>query len=255
MMYKFSWNADLYDSKHRFVSKYGIDLVDLLNPTKGERILDLGCGTGDLAYEAFMREAEVTGIDASSTMIQQASEKYPEIDFHVATAETFSYNAHFDGVLSNAVLHWIKDLEKPLTNVYKSLQPGGRFVAEMGGTGNVAIISRCIEQAIKEAGYTYKKINYPWFFTSIGTITSLMEKIGFRVTTANLFERTTPLKGDRGLRDWMIMFGEPFFKDVPEKGRENVLNLFEKCAEKELYKENVWYADYVRLRIVAHKLP
>lgn len=254
-MYKFSWDAGLYDSKHRFVSKYGSELVNMLNPAKGEKILDVGCGTGDLAYEIFMREAEVTGIDASASMIEQAAAKYPDIDFRISAAETFSFNSEFDGVLSNAVLHWIQDLERPLTNIYKSLKPGGRFVAEMGGKGNVAIISTAIEHAIKQAGYTFKKINYPWYFTSIGTISSIMEKIGFRVTSATLFERPTALEGKQGLREWMVMFGTPFFKDVPEQGREKVLDLFEQEAEKDLKIDGVWYADYIRLRISAYKLP
>ena len=42
------WEADLYREKHGFVFNYGKDLISMLNPQEGERILDLGCGTGEL---------------------------------------------------------------------------------------------------------------------------------------------------------------------------------------------------------------
>lgn len=60
-----SWNADLYDIKHSFVSEYGQNLVALLAPKQGEKILDLGCGTGDLAHTLSNLGVDVGGIDSS----------------------------------------------------------------------------------------------------------------------------------------------------------------------------------------------
>lgn len=69
------WNAALYDNKHNFVSKYGEDLVNLLDPKEGEKILDAGCGTGDLAELIRQKGALVTGIDNSVEMIETAKKK------------------------------------------------------------------------------------------------------------------------------------------------------------------------------------
>lgn len=85
------WNANLYDSKHAFVFKYGEDLVKLLNPQEGERILDLGCGTGYLTNLIATSGAEVIGIDNSESMIAKAKSSYPGIDFRVMSAEDFYF--------------------------------------------------------------------------------------------------------------------------------------------------------------------
>ena len=75
------WNAELYDNKHAFVSQYGEGVLELLDVKPGERILDLGCGTGDLAKQIQEQGAEVIGIDASPDMIAKAKAKYPDLDF------------------------------------------------------------------------------------------------------------------------------------------------------------------------------
>lgn len=85
------WAPDHYDDKLGFVSAMARDLVDLLQPQRGERILDVGSGTGNLTYEIARTGADVVGIDVSSDMVRQARAKYPEIPFLEANAETFPH--------------------------------------------------------------------------------------------------------------------------------------------------------------------
>jgi ubiquinone/menaquinone biosynthesis C-methylase UbiE len=92
------WNAKLYDDKHAFVFKYGEDLVDMLAPRPGERILDLGCGTGYLSDLIARSGALVTGIDNSEAMIAKAKEAYPEGDFRVMAATAIAFDQPFDGL-------------------------------------------------------------------------------------------------------------------------------------------------------------
>lgn len=75
------WNVQLYDSQHSFVSQYGTELIDLLAPQNGERILDLGCGTGDLANQPHMLGVDVVGIDSSGNMIEQARKSILILNF------------------------------------------------------------------------------------------------------------------------------------------------------------------------------
>ena len=130
------WNAELYDNKHAFVSQYGESVLELLGVKPGERILDLGCGTGDLAKQIQEYRADVIGIDASPEMIAKAKAKYPELDFCVANAASFYFDEPFDAVFTNAVLHWIHDADGVIKSVYNALKPAGRFVGEFGGKGN-----------------------------------------------------------------------------------------------------------------------
>ncbi|MGA3177994.1 MAG: class I SAM-dependent methyltransferase [Candidatus Acidiferrum sp.] len=80
------WDAGLYDGKHSFVWKMAAGLVELLEPKAGERILDVGCGTGHLTAQIAACGAVTYGIDQSPEMIRQAREKFPELRFEVMDA-------------------------------------------------------------------------------------------------------------------------------------------------------------------------
>ncbi|HXD77260.1 MAG TPA: methyltransferase domain-containing protein, partial [Puia sp.] len=130
--YDTTWNASLYDDKHNFVFKFGEDVVRLLNPRQGERILDLGCGTGYLTHVIAQAGARVTGIDSSAAMIDRARAAYPDLDFRVMPATAIRFDNPFDAVFSNAVLHWVLDKEAAIDNIYNALRTGGRLILEMG---------------------------------------------------------------------------------------------------------------------------
>lgn len=248
------WNADLYDHNHAFVSTLGSGLLEILSPSKGERILDIGCGTGDLAHQIDQSGAEVTGIDQSNNMIQQASKKYPGIPFKQQDILNLNSQNEFDTVFSNATLHWIKAPERALQHIYTSLRSGGRFVAEFGGKDNVKTITDELIQQIQNAGIEYTDDQFPWYFPSVGEYTTLMEKIGFTVRFAQHFDRPTPLKGDQGLRHWMEMFCEGIFENQPDTVKERIMSNVEKNLEDVLYHNGAWVADYKRLRVIGAKV-
>ncbi|RFU62601.1 SAM-dependent methyltransferase [Peribacillus saganii] len=250
---KDTWNADLYDMKHSFVSKYGDSLVELLAPTQGEKILDLGCGTGDLAKKLFDYKVDVIGVDKSNNMVLQAKIKYPNIEFMVQDATNLAYTNDFDAVFSNATLHWVKKPEKALNCIYKSLKHGGRFIAEFGGKGNVQIITDEMINQINESGYEFTLEQFPWYYPSIGEYALLMEEAGFRVTFAQHYDRPTPLDGDSGLRNWIKMFGSDFFAGIDQNITEYIITKVENNLKEILYKEGTWIADYKRIRVAGLK--
>jgi trans-aconitate methyltransferase len=247
------WDAELYDSKHSFVSHFGADLLELLAPRSGECILDLGCGTGHLTYKIATSGAEVLGIDNASTMIEQARKNYPHLNFEVADGKNLHFTEQFDAVFSNAVLHWIKAPEKVVAGVWRSLKPGGRFVAEFGGKGNVKAIVSVIYNAIQAAGYPANALN-PWYFPSIGEYGTLLEKQGFQLTFAILFDRPTPLNdGEQGMQNWLEMFGNSLFQAIPVDKQMSILADIEKQLRPSLYHNGTWFADYRRIRVIAIK--
>src|SRR5215471_16439505 len=105
------WNAGLYDASHAFVWEFGRDLLTLLAPQPGERILDAGCGTGHLTAEIAKTGAQVFGIDRSASMIEQARANFPDLRFETQEISDILYQAEFDAVFSNAVLHWVRPPE------------------------------------------------------------------------------------------------------------------------------------------------
>ncbi len=246
------WNASLYDQKFAFVSAFGQDLVKLLNPQSGEAILDLGCGTGQLAEKIAASGAHVIGIDSAASMVETARKTFPTIEFIVADATDFSFPARFDAIFSNATLHWVADAERAAQNIATSLKPGGRFVAEFGGKGNVAHIITAVQEAIGET--LHIQVDSGWYFPSIGQYASLLETHGLAVETALLFDRPTPLSdGEKGLRNWIQMFATAMFREVPEAALPQILARVEQQMRPLLFQNGQWFADYRRLRIMAHK--
>ena len=174
------WDPALYDSKHSFVWKYGQELIELLASQAGERILDLGCGTGHLTSQLALAGASVTGLDVSQSMIEQARKNYTDLEFVKADAADFAFAEPFDAVFSNAALHWVKRAENVVVCLARALKPGGRFVAEFGGKGNIQAIHTALLRALDDFGLANKAGWNPWYYPSVGEYASLLERHGLR---------------------------------------------------------------------------
>ena len=251
---KVGWNADLYEGKHSFVWRHGADLIELLAPRPGERILDLGCGTGQLTARIAGAGADVVGIDNAPSMIEQARKNYPRLTFEVADARDFHFPEPFDAVFSNAALHWIKEPSSVLASIARSLKPGGRLVAELGAKGNVESIVSALRQALNGVEAFSNAGRDPWYFPTIGEYSTLLEQHGLSVTYAHHFARPTPLEGGaKGLSRWLEMFAFDFLQDLPGGKRREAVQRVEKALRPRLYRDGQWVADYRRLRVKAVK--
>jgi trans-aconitate methyltransferase len=248
------WDSRLYDESFAIITQLGAGVIDLLAPRPGERIIDLGCGTGALTAEIAAAGAEVVGIDASDAMIARARELYPQLRFDVARGEDFAVGEPVDAVFSNAALHWMSPQEAVVASVAQALAPGGRFVAEMGGTGNIATIVAAVHQALAEEGIPRERIRNPWYFPSIGEYGSLLERAGFEVRFMQLFDRPTPLDDcPNGIADWLRMFGGDLLAAVPADRRPRVEDRVNELTRPWLEREGRWVGDYRRLRFMAVK--
>ncbi len=243
------WDAGLYDSKHSFVWKHGASLVELLAPRAGERIVDLGCGTGHLTAQLAAAGAEVVGLDNSPAMIAQAQQTYPALPFELADARAFTVPEPVDAVFSNAALHWITEPERVIGRVQRALKPGGRFVAEFGGRGNVQAITVGMESAAQEV--LGSPLGNPWYFPGVADYATLLERHGLEVTFAELFDRPTPLEGEAGMRHWVAMFGGHWLGRVPPERHDDFLRRVEEELRLRLHRDGSWFADYRRLRVRA----
>jgi SAM-dependent methyltransferase len=209
--------------------------MDLLAPKPGERILDLGCGDGVLTKKLADLGCEVVAIDSSVPQIEAARKL--GLNASVIGGEDLPYREEFDAVFSNAVLHWIRRADVMLAGVYRSLKPGGRFVAECGGHG-------CI-QKIRTA-------RVPWYFPTPGDYATRLERAGFRVDSIALIPRPTPLPGD--IIGYLETFALNFFQGFSDEARSDYLQDVRMVLEPQLRDaDGCWVADYVRLRFAATK--
>ncbi|KAI2510673.1 Methyltransferase type 11 [Fragilaria crotonensis] len=250
------WNADNYQLQHSFVYKYGASLVDLLDPQPGERVLDLGCGTGELTLEIARRGAIAIGIDADATMIARAvasvadapqeQEFLTNVDFKHADARTFTLpEGPVDAIFSNAALHWVPEAERCIVRMAAALRPKGRLVVEFGGKNNIHEIASFLDR-------TCGKDKNPWYYPSIGEYATLLEKHGIEVVSAELYDRPTPLIGEDGLRNWISMFAGPYLESITD--REELFRQADAELRPKLHNGDRWVADYRRIRIVGKRL-
>ena len=175
------WDPERYARNARFVAELGMPVVELLAPQPGERILDLGCGDGALTEKLLALGCRVTGVDASNAQVEAARRR--GIDAYVMDGQRLSFTSAFDAVFSNAVLHWINHRRRVIQGVWRALVPGGRFVAEMGGYGNIAHIHRALYAALGRRGIDAATID-PWYYPTPEDYGRLLERQGFEVRTS-----------------------------------------------------------------------
>ena len=247
-----AWDAERYAEAFSFVPERGRDLVAWLDPRPGERVLDLGCGTGALTAAIAAAGAEAEGVDRDEAMLTVARREHPGIRFRRLDAREISVDRPLDAVFSNAALHWMPDQDAVIGGVAAALRPGGRFVVEMGGRRNIATIVAPLRAALAEVGVPLEQQPAPWVFPSPAEQCARLEAHGFEVRRLAYFDRATPLEGGaRGMRDWLQMFATAFLAAAPEGRADDVVAAVEQATRPQLFRDGQWVADYVRLRFLA----
>ncbi len=243
------WDARGYAENARFVADLGMPVVDLLAPRPGERILDLGCGDGALTEKLAAAGCDVVGADASAELVNAARSR--GLDVRLINGEALDFDGEFDAVFSNAALHWMLQPDAVIDGVHRALKPGGRFVGEFGGAGNVATIASALEAALDRRGLDGKAAN-PWYFPSADEYAAKLTTRGFRVRSAELIERPTPLPA--GMAGWLATFGGSFIAKVPVSEHGALLNeVLVKISPALIKPDGTWNADYFRLLYAAEK--
>ncbi len=250
------WDAERYAEAFAFVPRRGRELLVWLDPRPGERILDLGCGTGALTAAIGDAGAEVEGVDQDAAMIALARREHPGIAFRQADGQRLRVDEPLDAVFSNAALHWMPDQDAVIASVARALRPGGRFVVEMGGRRNVAAILAPLRAALEREGLPVARQPRPWVFPSPAEQAARLEAHGLELRRLSAFDRATPLEGGAdGMRDWLRMFAGAFLAAVPADRAEVLITAVETAARLQLFDGERWVADYVRLRFVAVRVP
>lgn len=251
------WSPVDYANNAAFVPALGATALAMLKAQPGELILDLGCGDGVLTAKIAEAGARVIGLDASPEMVEAARTR--GVDAFVADAQALdlSGQAHrfgqFDAAFSNAALHWMLDPDGVASGLFSVLKPGGRFVGEMGGEGNIVTLRSGIREELVERGYPVPSEDPQWY-PSVAEFVRLYDRAGFVEIAAQIISRPTPLP--TGIRGWVKTFRSGWLDvaQVPAGEKEDVAEAIERrLAPKLQLADGSWFADYVRLRFTMRK--
>lgn len=274
-MAKDHWSSNAYNSAAGFVPKLTSKVISYLDTQPNDRILDIGCGDGalttNIAQDASL--GYVLGLDASKSFISTAQEKYSaqNCNFKLLDCTKLqecpeAVDGSWDKAFSNAAMHWI--LRKPdirtqfFDNVYKALKPGGRFIFEMGGNGNVAEIQAAAIAALIHAGLSAKVAAEacPWFFPSTDWMSETLSDVGFEVEICEHEYRSTKLTpkkedGSGGVEGWVNLMCSEFVEPVGQEKRAEVLKEICDVVDPIItrHEDGSKWIGYCRLRAVARK--
>jgi SAM-dependent methyltransferase len=244
------WEAASYGRNARFVSDLGSPVLYLLDARPGQRVLDLGCGDGALTEKIAFAGCVVVGVDSSASMIEAAKRR--GLDARLGDMHELALEQSFDAVFTNAVLHWTRDINAVVKGVAAHLKPGGRFVGEFGGFGNVAAIATAVRAAVRLRGHASN--GFGWYYPTAEEFGGVLEAQEFAVERVELIPRPTPLP--TGMQGWLETFARSFVSGLEPSEQDAVLDTTVELLRPSLCDhQGNWKADYVRLRFASTLKP
>ncbi|MCF6321662.1 MAG: class I SAM-dependent methyltransferase [Rhizobiaceae bacterium] len=246
MTFRQKWDSASYQTHTGFVPVLGEGVLELLNAQSDEHILDLGCGDGALTEKILLTGATVIGVDSSESFVSSA--KLRGIDARIIDGHELNFDREFDAVFSNAALHWMLKPQLVADNVSLALKPGGRFVGEFGGFGNVAAICTAM-RAVAKLMNGDQTLTAPWYFPADNEYQQILLQAGFSNIKISSYYRPTPLP--TGMAGWLQVFRQPFFEQFGDRADEALNQVVDLLKPSLCDESGNWIADYVRLKFTA----
>ena len=246
------WNAEKYQKTCGRVTEHGVKLFNILKTLPCDKVLDIGCGTGELTKKIAAFAKETIGIDTSPNMIEKAKINYPELNLMVMNACALQWENYFDTVFSNAVFHFIKTQDALLDNIYRALKLNGVLVCEFGAFGNIAGLLDAVDYAYSKRGKSY---SLRFFYPAEGEYRFLLEKHGFFVENLSVYDLDTKLiEGEAGLRNWINQIFNVEMEWFSDSELEDVLTEIESTLRALQWDGSNWHLPNRRLQFVARKI-
>jgi trans-aconitate 2-methyltransferase len=239
------WDADAYDRLPIPMTRWGTEVVGWLDLSGDERVLDAGCGTGQVTRELLRRlpNGTVVALDGSTSMIEQARRRLGDdrLEFVVHDLLDPLPIVPVDAILSTATFHWVTDHERLFANLAGALRRDGQLAAQCGGAGNTERLAN----VLRDLGYDLEEDK---LFTGADETRSRLERAGFDRIECWLHDEPTPIpRDDLELYLRTICLGS-VLERIPSEERDDIV----RRAADRLPDGTI---DYVRLNIRARRAP
>jgi ubiquinone/menaquinone biosynthesis C-methylase UbiE len=261
------WDAKAY---HRLSSpqfSWGQTLLKRLRLRGDETVMDAGCGSGRLTAEILERlpEGRVIAVDRSQNMLAEAWQhleprcggRVSYVCADLADLEETASPEPVDVVVSAATLHWVLDHDRLFARLFDVLRPGGRLVAQCGGSGNLERLrarAAPLFEADPLAPY-FAGAPDPWVFHDDLSTAARLRASGFTDIETSLERADTPFTDAATFRDFLekVIFAVAFLR-VPEPPRSELAGgLAEALTRLAKADDPPFSLDYRRLNIAASR--
>ena len=226
----------------------GLAVLERLELSGDETVLDAGCGSGRITQTLIERLADgrVIAVDQSASMIEAARERLgADADLRCLDLLELDLDGEVDAVLSTATFHWIGDHERLFERLHAALRPGGRLVAQCGGRGNIDVLRGHAREVMEREPYAAHFADWvaPWNYAGPEETEERLRAAGF--TEARAWLAPAPREPDHPREFLATIVLGPHVQQLPEALRE----LFMDDVLAEVGEPVV--VDYVRLNIDA----
>lgn len=249
------WDAGTYHRLSGPQLAWGRTIAARLSPAEGERILDLGCGTGRLTAEladAFPR-VRFVGADLSQGMLEEARRSSTGVAYVRADATALPVAGAFDAVFSAAAFHWVPDHPRLFREIHRALKPGGRLLAQCGGGPNLQRLLDRTHGLMESGAFRrfFQGWRDPWVFAGTAETRARLEAAGFDDIDVSLQPAPTTLPDRDGFASFISCVCVRHHVDrLPSDQRAAFVNELANAAAGD---DPPFTLDYWRLNMSARK--
>jgi trans-aconitate 2-methyltransferase len=242
------WDAETYDAVSDPQFEWGVEVLERLELSGEETVLDAGCGSGRVTAELAKRlpRGQLIAVDGSEAMVAKARERLGDgVKYLVSDLSELELPEPVDVIFSTATFHWIADHDRLFAQMRANLVPGGRLVAQCGGEGNVAEHAAAILRAAAAPEFAphFEGMTGMWNFAAPEPTEERLRAAGF--AEARCWLEHKPVTPPDPLRFTMTVTMGPHLAQLPEEKRRAFAEAVLAQSEQPLT------LDYVRLNIEA----
>ena len=259
-MAKYDFDGDKYEKASEHQTEWGLNLLEELELTGKEEVLDLGCGDGKLTARIaeLVPEGKVLGIDYSEGMLETAQKRQKaNLGFEFKDIKKIDYREQFDVIFSNAALHWVKEHGKLLENCYCALKEGGIIRFNFAGEGNCSHLYSVVREVMAEEEFKedFTDFVWPWYMPSIKEYERVVKKRGFSRVKVWGENRDRYFEDREQMVDWIEQpCIVPFQEHLPQKKRKLfrdrvVTEMIARCEQE----DGRCFETFRRINVMAEK--